>query len=356
MSAGPAISPWRLRLRRARAGVVVTAVVVALLAVGAVIGWRETHGGTPLTAQFDATVGVYPGSDVRMLGVRVGSVTAVTPVGRGVDVTMQLDHGVRAAADTGAVIISPNLVGDRYVQLTRPYTTGAALPAGASIPMTRTATPVELDQLYSGLEQLARSLGPHGANAHGALTQLLRSTAANLHGNAAAMNHAISALAGASGTLSASRQHIGRTLSQLSRFTGMLQTNNGDLDRLNRELATVSGVLAADGPSFDRALNSLGHALTLVQSFVRANRSELTANVDKLSGVAQALVTERQSILQAARSAPLLVDNFVHAYDPHTNELMGRDDLNEVSIWAHRKGGAAPPTLLPSTSTPAGTP
>jgi len=341
-----AFSSW---VRRRPA--VLASVIVLVLALGAGLAWW-VHGrsGTKLSAQFAATVGVYPGSDVRMLGVHVGTVTSVTAEGETVDVGIRLDPGIKAAPDTGAVIISPNLVGDRYVQLTQPWTSGAALPSGARIPLTRTATPVELDQLYSGLEQLANALGPHGANAHGALTQLLESTAANLHGNTAELDRAITALAGSSGTLAESRQHIGRTLTALSQFTGMLATNNTNLDRLNRELAAVSGVLAADGPSFDEALTSLGHALTLVQQFVRDNRDELTDNVQKLSGVAQALIDERRSILEAARSAPLLVDNFIRAYDPRSNELMGRDDLNELTIWSRVPGGATPPTLLPSAS------
>ena len=49
--------------------------------------------------------------------------------------------------------------------------------------MTRTAVPVEVDQVYASLTKLANALGPNGANSHGALSNLIKTGAANLAGN-----------------------------------------------------------------------------------------------------------------------------------------------------------------------------
>ena len=74
----------------------------------------------------------------------------------------------------------PSVVSDRYIQLAPVYTGGPAMSDNATIPRDRTATPVELDQLYTSLNKLATSLGPNGANSKGALSNLLNTAAANL--------------------------------------------------------------------------------------------------------------------------------------------------------------------------------
>ena len=61
---------------------------------------------------------------------------------------LTLDHGVKVPAGAGAVVVAPSVVADRYIQLTPAYTGGPRLGDHAVIPATRTATPVEIDQLY----------------------------------------------------------------------------------------------------------------------------------------------------------------------------------------------------------------
>ena len=71
------------------------ACAVALLATGAV--WWLFYGANEkrVTAYFSAAVGVYPGGDVRMLGVPMGTVDQVEPHGQTVKVTMSLDRAVQ---------------------------------------------------------------------------------------------------------------------------------------------------------------------------------------------------------------------------------------------------------------------
>ena len=80
-----------------------------------------------LTAEFPRTVSIYQGSDVRVLGVPVGKIDSVTPSGTDVVVTMHYDADVKIPANAKAVIISPSIVGDRFVQLTPAYTGGPVL-------------------------------------------------------------------------------------------------------------------------------------------------------------------------------------------------------------------------------------
>ena len=67
----------------------VVVLVVGLIVVG-VLGARALTHTEPIkvTALFDSTVGLYPGSDVQVLGVPVGTVTKVSAEGENVRVTM----------------------------------------------------------------------------------------------------------------------------------------------------------------------------------------------------------------------------------------------------------------------------
>ena len=59
-----------------------------------------------------------------MLGVSVGTVDKITPSGTDVVVEMVYDEDVNLPEDAEAVIITPSIVGDRYVQITPVYTGG----------------------------------------------------------------------------------------------------------------------------------------------------------------------------------------------------------------------------------------
>ena len=118
----------------------VAPLVIAALVVAALVTFVFNGGHTKsLTAEFPRAVSLYEGSDVRVLGVPVGKVDSVTPSGTNVVVTMHYDADVQIPADAKAVIISPSIVGDRFVQLTPAYTGGPALADGADL-LARAAT------------------------------------------------------------------------------------------------------------------------------------------------------------------------------------------------------------------------
>ena len=126
----------------------VAAGVVTALAVVAGLWWLFSGGGLHRTTVFfSRAVGVYSGSDVRLLGVRIGQVESVTPRGEQVEVTLTYDGSAPVAADTDVVVIAPSVVADRYVQFSKPARGGPRLADGATISADRSATPVELDQL-----------------------------------------------------------------------------------------------------------------------------------------------------------------------------------------------------------------
>lgn len=92
-------------------------VVAVALFASTSCGYFGGGGGTRLSAMLTTAIGVYPGADVRVLGVPVGRVDAVTPQGDLVKIDFHVDGGVQVPADARAAVVAPTVVADRYLQL-----------------------------------------------------------------------------------------------------------------------------------------------------------------------------------------------------------------------------------------------
>jgi virulence factor Mce-like protein len=337
--------------RRALSVGVVLAIVLAAAVTGGFLAFGGPSGNH-VTAYFDRTVGVYGGSDLRILGVKVGKVDSVTPHGKQVEVALTLDHDVKVPAGAGAVVVAPSVVADRYIQLTPAYTGGPRLKNHAIIPATRTATPVEIDQLYDSITRLSTALGPNGANATGALSNLLDVGSKNLKGNGKAIGDSIDQLGQATKTLNGHSSDLFSTLAYLQSFTAMLKTNDGKVKAATDQLSSVTGFLAADKQDLGGALKQLSTALGQVKTFIQDNRGRLKAGITKLAPITQTLVNQRASLAQLLDDAPLAADNLLNTYNPTTGTLDGRADINELSMG----GSVDPPTAAaPGSATAADT-
>jgi len=322
-----------LRTRRDRLVLGAGAVIVAAaLVAGGVLVYHASHKGTQVTAYFSETIGVYPGSTVRVLGVPVGTVGSVQPQGTEVKVTMTVNSGVPVPADAKAVVVAASVVSDRYVQLTPAYTGGPQLTDNAVIPVSRTAVPVEVNQIYTSINRLTQALGPNALNKNGALSELVRTGAANLNGNGANLHAMITQFGALSKTLGDNAGNLFATITYLQRFTAMLKANDGQVHLAEQQLASVFGFLASDRQNLGAALHELSIALGLVQGFIANNRGLIKTNVAKLAAITKILADEKASLSEAVNTIPLAVDNVVNAYDATNHTLDGRGDLNELSM------------------------
>ncbi|MFG2003287.1 MCE family protein [Spirillospora sp. NPDC048911] len=340
------ILPDRRRARYRRLRLVLLALIAATMAVvlGAVmLAVLTGRPATRITAYFTQAVGVYAGSDVRVLGVKVGTIESVKPEPSRVKVTLKVDEAAPIPANAGALVIAPSVVADRYVQLTPAYTGGERLTADAVIPVERTGTPVEIDTLYGTVKKLAADLGPNGLNKNGALSNALRTGARNFQGNGEATGKTIEQLGKAARTLNGSDKDLFATIRNLQKFTSMLRANDNQVRLAERQLADVTGFLADDRENLAAALRQLADALGKVKTFIQDNRALIKSNVDKLASITQVLVDQRRSLAEALDVQPLNVMNVLNAYDPARQTLMGRGNLNELSM-------GDPPLPLPAVN------
>jgi phospholipid/cholesterol/gamma-HCH transport system substrate-binding protein len=110
---------------RENIGEAIVGLLVVILAVWFVIfAWNRTGGGQKagsihVTAIFPNASGVTPGTDVRVAGLKVGSVQtlALDPQSYQVKVEMALDPATKLPADSSASITSEGLLGSTFVAM-----------------------------------------------------------------------------------------------------------------------------------------------------------------------------------------------------------------------------------------------
>ena len=314
------------RLKRAA----VPTVLVLLLVVGAIAVFRPDDTRT-LTAHFPRTISIYEGTDVRVLGVPVGQVDTVTPSGTDVVVTMSYDADVKVPADAKAVIVAPSIVGDRFVQLTPVYTGGQVLADGAVLEDDRTAVPLELDQIFTSLDDLTVALGPTGANRKGALSDLLQTTAENFGGQGARFHQTIADFGRLSQTLDDNKDELFGSARRLEGFIGTLAKNDTTVRRFNQSLSDASSMLAGERQELSASLRNLATALGQVSTFVQDNRDALGRNITGLNRVSQVLVKRRDELDQILDTAPLALNNLALTYNPEAGTLDTNANVGELA-------------------------
>ena len=312
----------------------VVLLAVVLIAAAAVLNVaRSPQEQRTVVAHFPRAVSVYEGTDVRILGVNVGEVTSVTPAGNSVRVEMVYEATYDLPKDAKAVIVTPTLVADRFVQLTPVYKGGPVLADGAELDLTETGVPVELDRIYSSLQALTRALGPNGVNKEGSLDNLLRAGRRAFEGQGAAGNEMIRELALAAETFGDGAGPLFETVTHLAGVTQTLAANDRLVRAFMRDLAGVSRTLAAESTELQSAVAAVARAVGSVESFVRDNRTALSKNVRQLSTVMHTIASEKDSLQSVLEIAPTALDSLHLGFDHSSGTQNSRVGI-AGTIWS----------------------
>jgi len=125
-------------------GAVVLVVAAVFLYFAYTTSQVQAGGGYDLTARFDRADGIRAGTDVRVSGVKVGTVLSVTldPKTFLAVVVLNVDTKVKLPTDTVAHITSTSLLGDNFVLL-EPGNEDAIIPPGGVVEHTLPAMNLE---------------------------------------------------------------------------------------------------------------------------------------------------------------------------------------------------------------------
>ncbi|MDI2030321.1 MCE family protein [Saccharopolyspora sp. TS4A08] len=291
---------------------------VTLLAVLAATGWYTVlrpQQTLVVSADFAFADGIFPGNRVAILGVPVGTVRTVQPQGSAVRVTMDLPPGTEVPADAHAYIVSPAVISDRYVELGPAHTGGPTLDDGATIPLSRTHSPIKWDELTASLDTLLKALGPQGA-APGGVGELMRLGADSLDGQGPAIREAIRTVSQATEVLADGSGDVEAVLANVDRLLQLLVERKSTIDSLATRTSDLTADFNAQSDDISAALTRLSSSLTQVDGLIRDHGDRLTGDVAQLTRLSQTLADHQQQLAETLDVLPLGLDNLQRTIAP----------------------------------------
>ena len=216
--------------------VVVTSLATAVLVV--TIGNLSFADSREYQAEFTDATGVNKGDDIRVAGVRVGTVDEVEIIERSrALVSFTVDQRTSVNGGTFASIRYRNLVGQRYISLTQEVGDTQRLPAGTTIPVSRTRPALDLTVLFNGFKPLFQALSPEDVNKLSfELIQVFQGEGGTLEG-------LLAHTASVTSTLADRDEVIGDLIDNLSLVLDHVADRDKQLTRLIQSFRTLVGGL-----------------------------------------------------------------------------------------------------------------
>ncbi|MGB8210009.1 MAG: MCE family protein [Mycobacterium sp.] len=313
------------RIPRNRFTTVAAVVLAVLLVAGAAFAVRQIFfGPKTITAYFTSATAIYPGDQVRVSGVKVGTIKSIQPQGTQAKMTLHVDHDVPIPADAKAVIVTQNLVAARYVELTPAYrTSGPTMADGAVIPVERTAVPVEWNEVQKQLMRLATDLGPNAKVTTPSISRFIDSAANALQGNGDKLRQTLVQLSGVARTIANGSGNIVDIIKNLQTFVTALRDSNIQMVQFNNRLATLTSVVNDSKSDLDAALTDLSTAVGEVQRFIAGSRDAASEQIDRLGKAIQPLVDQHMALENILHGAPNALSNFFNDYNADTGTIVG---------------------------------
>ncbi len=308
--------------------------LAGLVVVGTAVAIRNTFfRATTITAYFPTATAIYPGDDVRVSGMKVGTIESIQPQGTRAKLVMHVDHGVSIPADAKAVIVAQNLVAARYVQLTPAYrSSGPTMRDGAVIPIDRTAIPVEWDQVKIQLMRLATELGPNSKVSTPSVARFIDSAADALGGdNGEKLRQTLAQLSGVARVFANGSGNLVDIIRNLQTFVSALRDSNTQIVQFDNRLATLTSVLDDNKSDLDAALTDLSGAVGEVQRFVAGSRDATSEQLTRLADLTQVLVDHKMALKNLLHVAPNGLANFYNSYDPDVGNIRGGVDFQQLT-------------------------
>ncbi len=319
------------RLSNPRA--VVASVLVVLLVAGLFVAVRmpAQTARTTVVAYFENSTGVFAGDHVLIRGVPVGTIEAIEPQPERAKITFWFDSKYKVPADAKAVILAPQLVTGRTIQLTPPYTGGPTMADGAVIPDDRTAVPVEWDDLRDQLERLTDLLKPTRPGGVSTLGALIDTAADNLRGQGSTIRDTIIKLSQAVSILGDHSNDIFATFKNLSTLVSALSDSADLLEALNHNLAAVTSLLADDPNKVGQSVEDLNAVVADVADFAADNTEAIGTASDTMASITRVLVESLDDIKQTLHISPTVLQNYNNIYEPANGSLTGALAINNFA-------------------------
>jgi len=281
-------------------------IVVTTLATGVLvvtIGNVSFSGAKQYKAVFADATGVVKGDDIRVAGVKVGTVkdVAITDRTRAL-VTFSVDDNAQVTAATHATIKYRNLVGQRYIALTQEVGSTTKLADGATIPISRTAPALDLTVLFNGFKPLFQALSPADIN------QLSYEIVQVFQGEGGTLESLLSHTASVTSTLADRDQVISALVDNLSEVLDHVADRDQQLNQLITTFRTFVAGLNTDRDAILGSLDQISELSVQTASLVKGIRSPLVDDIANLRELTANIQRNRSELDRALQVMPIKLE------------------------------------------------
>jgi phospholipid/cholesterol/gamma-HCH transport system substrate-binding protein len=274
---------------------VVTSLATYVLA--ATINNSAFGATTSYKAQFTDVTGLQIGDDVRIAGVRVGTVNGIKSVHEDgkhsfalVSFTVQKSRPLPSSVQ--AILRYRNLVGQRYLDIEQCANDGsrqcsgdpgATLRSGATIPMSHTQPAVDLTVLFEGFRPLTEGLAADQIN------KLSYQIIQSLQGESGAFESLLATVADLTNTLADKDKVIGEVIDNLTGVLTAVGQHDDQLSDLIVQLRRFVSGLAQDRTTIGNAIDGVNDLATSTAGLLTQVRAPLAKDIKSVSRLAATL-------------------------------------------------------------------
>jgi phospholipid/cholesterol/gamma-HCH transport system substrate-binding protein len=277
---------------------VVTALATSVLAI--IIGnisFGSTHG---YRAEFVDATGLVKGDDVRIAGVKVGTVEGISIVDRTrAMVTFNVQSDTALTQSTHADIRYRNLVGQRYIALTNEIGSTDVLEPGSTIPVSHTSPALDLTVLFNGFKPLFQALSPADVN------ELSYEIIQVFQGQGGTLNGMLAHTASITQTLADRDQVIGQLITNLNSVLDHVGKRNHQLNQLISTFQQFVGGLKKDRGAILGSLDRISNLSVQTADLVSGIRGPFVSDIHHLRGFAANLDQNKAEIDRALQVLPI---------------------------------------------------
>jgi len=273
--------------------------VLATLALAATIRNGTSGPSGEYVAVFDDATSLNKGDDVRMAGVKVGTVRRVEVTdGRLARVTFTVADDAPLGDGARALLRFRNLVGQRYVALEPGDVTGRRLEPGHVFGLDETQPALDLTVLFNGFQPLFRLLDPEDVN------NLSAQVIAVFQGEGPTVQGLLKSTASLTSTLADRDQVIGQLITNLSSVLGVVEERSDQLDTTLVTLQQLVSGLAADRVTIGSTIDGMGDLSESVAGLLEEGRAPLKRSIKALGDLSGILANNEDVIDKALATLP----------------------------------------------------
>lgn len=255
-------------------------IVVTTLATGVLvvtIGNLTFAASRDYKAEFVDATGVVKGDDVRIAGVKVGTVNDVDIVDRDrAVVTFSVVESSTLTEATNATVRYRNLVGQRYISLTEEVGEPTPLEEGATIPVERTSPALDLTVLFNGFKPLFQALSPDDIN------KLSYEIIQVFQGEGGTIQSLLASTASVTSTLAQRDAVIGDLIDNLDFVLKFVADRDVQLSNLITSFRTLIGGLKDDREAILGSLEEISQLSVQTADLVKGVRPAFVEDIKQL--------------------------------------------------------------------------